>query len=67
MALTPDQLREYARMGAALRLVQLSDEVKTVHSAFPEFRVQKRTAARLKTNGASAQSSALAENEPTTR
>lgn len=45
MALTPDQLRDYARMGAAVRLAQLSDEIKMIHAAFPELRAQSRTPA----------------------
>jgi len=62
MALTPDQLREYARMGAAVRLAQLSDEIKMIHAAFPELR--PRTS---KTSKPSVVGSASAENEPTTR
>jgi hypothetical protein len=62
MALTPDQLREYARMGAAVRLAQLSDEIKLIHAAFPELRA--RTS---KASDPSAVGSASASNEPTTR
>jgi hypothetical protein len=62
MALTPDQLREYARMGAAVRLAQLSDEIKVIHTAFPELRA--RTS---KGSDPSAVGSAPTENEPRTR
>lgn len=67
MALTPDQLREYARMGAALRLTQLGEEIAIIHAAFPELRSEKRGAPVSKSSVPLAQSSATAEDGPTTR
>jgi hypothetical protein len=54
MAKTTDRFNEYARLGAALRRVEIVDELRAIDKAFPELRFQKRTAALLKTSGSPA-------------
>lgn len=66
MALSSERLREYARMGAALRLTQLSEEIAIIHAAFPELRSQKRTAALLKMSVPPAHGLATVQDGPPT-
>lgn len=47
MPKTPDRFREFARMGAALRLGQLLDEMNQIYKAFPALRLQKRGTGRV--------------------
>jgi len=52
-----DRFREFAQMGAAVRLGQLRDEITQIYKAFPALRFQKRASrpdARLAGDDASA-------------
>jgi hypothetical protein len=42
MPRTPDRFQEFARVGAAVRLAQLHEEVRQIYKAFPGLRFQKR-------------------------
>jgi hypothetical protein len=53
MSQTRDQLREFAKVGAAIRLAQLRLEMAQIYKAFPSLRFQKR----VDQGGASAVSS----------
>lgn len=64
MAKKSDQFRELARIGAAIRRAQLVHEMRTIDRAFPELRFQKRTAALLKTSGASVGGPVTTADEP---
>ena len=44
MPRTPDRFREYARIGAAVRLAQLREEVQQIYKAFPSLRFRRRGA-----------------------
>jgi hypothetical protein len=44
MPRTPDRFREFARIGAAVRLAQLREEVQQIYKAFPSLRFQRRGA-----------------------
>jgi hypothetical protein len=39
-----DRFREFAQVGAAVRLGQLRDEIRQILTAFPALRFQKRSA-----------------------
>lgn len=41
MSQTRDQLREFAKVGAAVRLAQLRLEMRQIYKAFPSLRFQK--------------------------
>jgi hypothetical protein len=40
----PDRRHEFARVGAAIRLAELREEIRWIYKAFPAMRFQKRSA-----------------------
>jgi hypothetical protein len=43
MAKTPDRFREFAQLGAEVRLGQLREEIAQIYKAFPALRFRKVT------------------------
>jgi hypothetical protein len=50
---TQDRLRDYAKMGAALRASELQAEINEIYRAFPELKLKKKGASGGASNGAS--------------
>ena len=44
MAKTTDRFREFARLGAQVRLQQLRNEIRAIYKAFPALRFARRNA-----------------------
>ena len=50
---TQNRLRDYAKMGAALRASELQAEINEIYRAFPELKLKKKSASGGASNGAS--------------
>ena len=64
---TQNRLRDYAKMGAALRASELQAEINEIYRAFPELKLKKKSASGGASNGASRAADAAAPAKATKR